>query len=396
MVTDLGFSPPSNSYLKTGELNIAETYYPLRIYVCEQCWLVQTEDYATAQQIFDEEYAYFSSTSKSWLKHASDYVDMIIPKLGLNKQSFVVEIASNDGYLLKNFLRKEIPCLGIEPTKSTASKAVDLGIPVKQAFFDHELSKKLAGETKADLIIGNNVYAHVPNLISFTKGLKTLLKSEGTVTLEFPHFYNLMRYGQFDTIYHEHFSYYTLRSAIDVFERQGLKIYDVEEIETHGGSLRIYGCRSDAKIKTNTSNIQKVLDDEDLAGLGLIDTYLKFQPRVDKIKNELLDFLIKAKMDDKKVAGYGAAAKGNTLLNYAGVKPDLLPFICDLADSKQGKFTPGGHIPIYGVEKLSQEKPDYILILPWNISEEIIKQNSVAREWGAKFVVAIPEMKVIS
>jgi len=393
---DLGFSPPSNSYLKHVDLSGSETYYPLRVYVCEKCWLVQTEDYATAEEIFNDEYAYFSSTSQSWLKHASDYVDMIIPRIKLNNKSLVIEIASNDGYLLRNFIDKDIPCLGIEPTFCTAEKARALDIPVEQVFFSEEVAIKLANNAKADLIIGNNVFAHVPDLISFTRGIEILLKDEGTVTLEFPHLHNLIRLGQFDTIYHEHFSYYTLKSAMNVFKNQGLRIYDVEEVPTHGGSLRIYGCKAGSKIPSNDTSLNKVLNDENSAGLNKLDAYLVFQNQVDKIKDELLQFLIKAKMDGKKVAGYGAAAKGNTLLNYAGVKPDLIPYICDLAESKQGKYTPGGHIPIYDVEKLYQDKPDYILILPWNISEEVIRQNKNARDWGAKFVVAIPEIKIIS
>lgn len=393
---DLGFSPPSNSYLKKDDLNGAETSYPLRTYVCDKCWLVQTEDYTAAEEIFNDEYAYFSSTSQSWLKHASDYVDMIVPRLVLNKKSLVVEIASNDGYLLKNFVEKDIPCLGIEPTLCTAEKARTLGVPVEQIFFGEDTAKKISDKGKADLIIGNNVYAHVPDLISFTKGLEILLKDEGTCTLEFPHLHNLIKYGQFDTIYHEHFSYYTLKAAKNVFENQGLRIYDVEEVSTHGGSLRIYGCKASAKIASNDNNLNKVLDDENTAGLNELDAYLNFQSRVDKIKDELLQFLITAKKEGKKVAGYGAAAKGNTLLNYAGVKPDLLPYICDLAESKQGKYTPAGHIPICSLDRLYKDKPDYILIFPWNISEEVIEQNSKAREWGAKFVVAIPEIKIIS
>ncbi len=393
---DLGFSPPSNSYLKKDELNGPETYYPLRTYICDKCLLVQTEDYTTAEEIFNDVYAYFSSTSQSWLKHASDYVDMIVPRLELNKKSLVVEIASNDGYLLKNFVEKDIPCLGVEPTLNTAEKARALGIPVEQIFFGEETAKKIAGNAKADLIIGNNVYAHVPDLISFTRGLEILLKEEGTVTLEFPHLHNLIKYGQFDTIYHEHYSYYTLKSAMNVFENQGLRIYDVEEVPTHGGSLRIYGCKAAAKVATNDINLDKVLGDENAAGLNELDVYLDFQNQVYKIKDKLLQFLIKAKMEGKKVAGYGAAAKGNTLLNYAGVKPDLLPYICDFAESKQGKYTPGGHIPICNPDQLYQDKPDYILILAWNILDEVIKQNSIARDWGAKFVVAIPEIKIIS
>ena len=393
---DLGFSPPSNSYLNESELYRSEKYYPLRVLFCRNCWLVQTEDYASAEEIFDENYAYFSSTSESWLKHAHDYVDMIIERLSITTKSYVVEIASNDGYLLKNFVSKNIDCLGIEPTRSTAEEAIKLGIKVEQIFFDAETSNKLSKEKKADLIIGNNVFAHVPDVLSFTQGLHTLLNDEGTVTLEFPHLLNLMRFGQFDTIYHEHYSYYSLKSVMSILKNKKLRLYDVEELPTHGGSLRIYACKEKANIATNVNNIDKVLSDEEQYGLHSKGVYLDFQERVDRIKNSLINFLIEAKKDGNLVVGYGAAAKGNTILNYAGIKPDLLPFICDGATSKQGKFTPGGHIPIVGKDFLYSKKPDFILILPWNLSKEIISQNKKTEEWGCKFVTAIPEINVFS
>jgi hypothetical protein len=391
---DLGFSPPSNSYLNNSDLFKSELYFPLRTLFCKDCWLVQTEDYNSSEEIFDENYAYFSSISKAWLKHASDYVDMITDRLNLTSNSFVVEIASNDGYLLKNFLKKRIPCLGIEPTKSTAKEAIKLGIPVKQIFFNHETALDLSNDNKADLIIGNNVYAHVPNLLSVTQGFRTLLNEKGTVTLEFPHLLNLMRYGQFDTIYHEHYSYFSLKSVIKIFESKGLRIYDVEEISTHGGSLRIYGCRAESKIPLIEKNINKIIQEEEEYGLNNEEIYLNFQSKVNKTKNELISFLINAKASGKKVAGYGAAAKGNTILNYAGIKEDLLEFIVDGAPSKQGKFTPGGHIPIVDRKYLYKKKPDYIIILPWNISNEIIKSNQGVKKWGCKFVTVIPEFKI--
>jgi hypothetical protein len=392
---DLDFAPPSNAFLTVDELNVKEVYYPLRTFVCNKCWLVQTEDYTSAEQIFNDEYVYFSSTSDGWLKHAADYVSMIIPRLDLDEKSFVVEIASNDGYLLRNFVDKNIPCLGIEPTASTAKKAEEYGISVEQFFFNHESAKQLANTSKADLIIGNNVFAHVPNIVSFTQGLGILIKDEGTITIEVSHVLSLIELGAFDSIYHEHFSYYSLNALLNIFANQGLRIYDVEEIITHCGSLRVYVCKENASIKTKTSNIKKILDDEERAGLKDVDTYLNFQEQVNRNKNELLQFLIQAKLDEKKVAGYGAAAKGNTLLNYAGVKSDLLPYICDLAKSKQGKHTPGGHIPIYDIEYLYQDKPDYILIFPWNISDEIMKQNTWVKEWGAKFITVVPEIKIL-
>jgi hypothetical protein len=392
---DLGFAPPSNSFLTANDLNDKEIYYPLRTYVCDKCWLVQTEDYASAEQIFNNEYAYFSSTSTGWLKHAADYVNKIVPLLDLDASSFVVEIASNDGYLLRNFVDRDIPCLGIEPTASTAKKAEEYGIPVEQIFFNDESAQQLASTSKADLIIGNNVFAHVPNLVSFTKGLGILLKDEGTITIEVSHVLDLMQFGAFDSIYHEHFSYYSLHALLNVFENQDLRIYDVEEINTHCGSLRVYVCKENANIKTQTSNIKRILGEEENAGLKNVDTYLQFQEQVNHNKNELLQFLVQAKLDGKKVAGYGAAAKGNTLLNYAGVKSDLLPYICDLAISKQGKYMPGSHIPIYSIEYLYQDKPDYIVIFPWNIASEIIKQNTQVKNWGAKFITVVPEIKIL-
>ena len=387
---DLGFAPPSNAYLTEAALSAPEVYFPLMLKVCNQCWLVQTEDYTRAELLFSNDYAYFSSTSSSWLAHAADYAETMVKRLKLDTNHFVIEIASNDGYLLKNFLAAGIPCLGIEPTLSTAEAALKLGIPVLSEFFNETLATKLVAEgQRADLIVGNNVYAHVPDIMSFTRGLKLLLKPDGTITLEFPHLMRLIEHTQFDTVYHEHFSYLSLYTVIQVFSAAGLRIYDVEELPTHGGSLRVFGCHAE-DIRSNTSNVVNVLDMEVSAGLREMATYKQFQQRVDEVKNSLLEFLIEQKRAGKKVVAYGAAAKGNTLLNYAGVKPDLIPFVCDAAVSKQEKYLPGSHIPILSPDCLRTEKPDIVVILPWNIASEVIQQNSYIRDWGGKFVTIIP------
>ena len=392
---DLGFAPPSNSYLSVKDLNKTEKYFPLKVYVCNKCWLVQTKDYIDAKELFTSEYAYVSSTSSSWLKHAKNYTDMIIDKYKLNSKNYVIEIASNDGYLLKNFLKKKIPCLGIEPTESTAKQAIKLGVPVLKKFFSEKLAKKLSDKRKkADLIIGNNVYAHVPDINDFTKGLKIILKKSGVVTLEFPHLLQLIKHNQFDTIYHEHFSYLSLYTVNKIFNKQGLKVFNVEEIETHGGSLRVYGCHKNDTRKLN-QNVKLLLKKEKDFGLQKIKTYQNFQIKVNKIKDELISFLIKQKNNRKKVIAYGAAAKGNTLLNYAGIKKDLLSFVCDGATAKQGQFMPGSHIPILPPENLKKIRADYILILPWNISKEIKKQNFNLRKKGAKFLIAVPKLKIL-
>lgn len=392
---DLGFAPPSNAYLTEADLNKPEIYYPLKIKVCDSCWLVQTEDYADADDLFTAEYAYFSSTSASWLDHAKRYSAQIIEKLNLNNNSFVIEIASNDGYLLKNFVQAGIPCLGIEPTDSTAAAAEALGIPVLRKFFGEALAKSLAEEGKqAELIIGNNVYAHVPDINDFTKGLKAALKPGGTITLEFPHLMPLIEQAQFDTVYHEHFSYLSLHTVSRIFAAAGLRVWNVEELPTHGGSLRVFGCYEDDTREIQQS-VSALLRREKLQGLQQINTYLEFQPRADKIKNDLLAFLIEQKRNGKTIVAYGAAAKGNTLLNYAGVKRDLIPFVCDAAPSKQGRFMPGSHIPILPPERLLQAKPDYVLILPWNIATEIKEQNDTSKGSLKKFFVAVPELKFL-
>lgn len=391
---DLDFAPPSNAYLTLEQLTQAELYFPLKIKVCESCWLVQTEDYTQAEQLFNAEYAYFSSTSSSWLAHASDYSDNIIKRLKLDAESYVIEIASNDGYLLKNFVNAGVPCLGIEPTDSTADAAEALKIPVLRSFFGKALGEKFAiNKQQADLIIGNNVFAHVPDINDFTQGLKAALKTRGTITLEFPHLMKLIEYTQFDTIYHEHFSYLSLYSVIQVFKKAGLRIYDVEELSTHGGSLRVYGCHEQDE-RSNLASVDNMLKQEMKKGLKNLATYQEFQARADQVKNDLLYFLLDQKRAGKTVAAYGAAAKGNTLLNYAGIKSDLLPFVCDAARSKQGKYLPGSHIPIYHPEVLIEHAPDYLLILPWNIAPEIKKQNMKLAQNGTIFVTAVPKVTI--
>jgi SAM-dependent methyltransferase len=389
---DLGFAPPSNAYLTQADLVRPEKYFPLKVMVCDTCWLVQTEDYAQADELFSADYAYFSSTSTSWLNHAASYAKKMIETLGLNHGSHVIEVAANDGYLLKNFVAAGIPCLGIEPTASTAAAAEKLGIPVLREFFGEALGKRLAAEGKqADLIAGNNVYAHVPDINDFTRGLKAALKPGGTITLEFPHLLQLIEHTQFDTIYHEHFSYLSLYTVDRIFNAVGLRIRDVEQLPTHGGSLRIYGCHAEDN-RPNSPAVAALLAEEARRGLQTLTTYQDFQARADQIKNDLLAFLIEQKRAGKKVAAYGAAAKGNTLLNYAGIKPDLLPFVCDAAAAKQGKYLPGSHIPIQSPSALAKSAPDYLLILPWNITDEVRQQNAALASQGTSFVIAVPRL----
>lgn len=392
---DLGFAPPSNAYLTEAQLHQPEKYYPLKLYVCEQCLLVQTEDYACAGELFSPDYAYFSSISSSWLSHASDYVKMIRDRLKLNENSFVIELASNDGYLLKNFVAAGVPCLGIEPTASTAEAAEKIGVPVLREFFGEQLGTQMAEEGRqADLVIGNNVYAHVPDINDFTAGLKKVLKQEGTITLEFPHLMRLIEKNQFDTVYHEHFSYLSLSTVARIFEKCGLKVFDVEELSTHGGSLRIYGAHSDDS-RPVSSEVKRVFKEEENRGLMSISTYLDFQGRANDVKDDFLVFLLNQKKSGKSVVAYGAAAKGNTLINYAGVKKDLLPVVYDAAPSKQGMYLPGGHIPVLSPNFLRNMQPDFVLILPWNIADEIVDQLSYVHEWGGQFVISVPELKIL-
>ena len=391
---DLGFAPPSNAYLTEDALNCAEQYYPLKVDVCTNCWLVQTQDYAQADELFSADYAYFSSTSSSWLAHAQHYAETMIKRLGLNETSHVIEVASNDGYLLKNFLEAGIPCLGIEPTASTASVAEQLQIPVLREFFSEELGKQLASNgNQSDLIIGNNVYAHVPDINDFTLGLKAALKPNGTLTLEFPHLMQLINHTQFDTVYHEHFSYLSLNTVRCIFDAAGLRIWDVEKIFTHGGSLRVFGCHADDARQTAPA-VEALYAEEVQHGLQYLETYRNFQSKANMLKDDLLNFLIEKKRSGKKVAAYGAAAKGNTLLNYAGVKPDLLPFVCDAALAKQGKYMPGSHIPILPPSALIEFNPDFVLILPWNIAEEVTNQLESLVEKNTKFVTAVPRLQI--
>ncbi|MEO9168690.1 MAG: class I SAM-dependent methyltransferase [Aestuariivirga sp.] len=394
-VIDLGHAPPSNAYLSRDDLKKPEITYPLAVKVCGNCFLVQTEDYAKADELFTSDYAYFSSTSKSWLDHAAHYAKNISARLSLGPQSLVIEVASNDGYLLRNFVDAKIPCLGIEPTASTAAAAEKLGIPVLHKFFGQDLAKQLVADDKqADLVCGNNVYAHVPDINDFTSGLATVLKPQGVVTLEFPHLLNLIRLCQFDTIYHEHYSYLSLAVVQRIFAKAGLRLFDVEELETHGGSLRIYGCRQDAK-HIRTENVQRILIAEQTAGLESVETYSSFQSRAEKIKLNFLSFLIDAKQRGKKVVAYGAAAKGNTLLNFAGVKPDLLPVVFDAATAKQGKLMPGSHIPILPPDALAKSTADYVVILPWNIAAEVMERTKALVAARARYVVAVPELKIL-
>lgn len=391
---DLGFTPPSNAYLSEEDLSKPEKYYPLRVLVCDRCWLVQTEDYADADEFFSPDYAYFSSTSSTWLQHAREYVEMITRRLSLKANSLVIEVASNDGYLLKNFVAAGIPCLGIEPTDSTAEAAEKLGIPVIRQFFGECLGEELvATGRQADLIIGNNVFAHVPDINDFTSGLKAALKPTGTVTLEFPHLMRLIELSQFDTVYHEHFSYLSLHAVEQIFAAAGLKVYDAEELSTHGGSLRIYGCHADSPREAGEA-VCRLREEERRRGLLHLETYTSFQSRAEKVKDDFLAFLLEQKRASKKVVAYGAAAKGNTLLNFAGVKPDLLPFVCDAAPSKQNKFLPGTHLPIRHPEVLAVAAPDFVVILPWNIVDEVIAQNRSLAAHGSRFVTFVPELRI--
>lgn len=392
---DLGNAPPSNAYLSFENLDAPEITYPLKLFVCDNCWLAQTQDYAKCDDLFSHDYSYFSSTSKSWLEHAHDFSIKIINNLSLSKNSFVIEIASNDGYLLKNFLERKIPCLGIEPTDSTANVAEQSGIPVLREFFGKDLALKLANQGKfADLICGNNVYAHVPDIGNFTEGLKIILKKKGVITLEFPHLLKLLTNGQFDTVYHEHYSYLSLTSVKKIFSESGLNIFNVEELSTHGGSLRIYGCH-DNEPKYVDPSVDRILSEELSYGIHDLKVYMALQDRANKIKNELLLFLINQKKLGKTIAGYGAAAKGNTLLNYSGIKKDLIDFVCDAAIAKQNKFMPGSHIPIMSPDFLMSHQPDWIIIFPWNISSEILIQLQKKLE-HSKFVILIPEFKILN
>lgn len=391
---DLGMSPLANSYIKPEQLSRMEPFYPLHVYVCAKCWLVQLEEFSSPHDIFSD-YAYFSSFSDSWLAHAKAYVDMISARFNLGRHSKVVEIASNDGYLLQNFVARGVPVLGVEPAANVAEAAIKKGVNTKVAFFGEKTALGLLGDGwAADLIIGNNVLAHVPDLNDFVKGLKVLLGPKGLITMEFPHLLRLMEENQFDTIYHEHFSYFSFLAVEQVFARHGMKLFDVEEVPTHGGSLRIYAAHQDDVSKTIGPRAKELKSREQAAGFGRLDRYLSFGSVVEATKRKLLSFLITAKQEGKHVVGYGAPAKGNTLLNYCGVRTDLMDYTVDRSPHKQGHFLPGVHIPIYSPERIRQTQPDYLLILPWNIRAEVMEQMAFVREWGCRFVVPIPEVKV--
>ena len=393
---DLVNSPPSNSYLRAEQLNEPEIFYPLRVFVCEKCFLVQIDEYKKADEIFDKNYAYFSSFSKSWLEHSRNYVEMMCERFGFDENSQIIEIASNDGYLLQYFKEKNVSVLGIEPTLSTAQAAREKGIETLTEFFGTKLAEDLAAKNlQADLLLGNNVLAHVPDINDFVAGLKIALKPGGVITMEFPHLLQLVENNQFDTIYHEHFSYLSLHTTQKIFAAHNLTIFDVEEINTHGGSLRIFAKYYKDETHMVSPNVANILAKEKQFSLIKLDYYLDFQPKIDKIKLDLLKFLVEQKGNGKKVAAYGAAAKGNTLLNYCGIKKDLINFVVDASPHKQNLFLPGSHLPIVDESFIKCEKPDFVMILPWNIKEEIAAQLEYIKEWNGKLVVAIPELKVL-
>jgi SAM-dependent methyltransferase len=392
---DLGSAPPSNAYITKQTIHAPEKYFPLRVLVCDHCWLVQTEDYAGADELFSADYAYFSSFSTTWLKHVEQYVADMAQRFMLNTHSHIVEVAANDGYLLQYAKAQGIPCLGIEPTTSTANVARAKGIEIVEEFFGVALAQQLSTQSKqADLMVANNVLAHVPNINDFVGGFATLLKPTGVATFEFPHLLHLVSENQFDTIYHEHYSYLSLIAVQRVFDCNGLNVFDVEELSTHGGSLRIYAQRKDGGKHDVSPNVAKLLNRELAAGMNATAFYANFQAKANQVKNDFLAFLIEASRANKTVAGYGAAAKGNTLLNYAGVRPDLLPYVADLNPAKQDKFLPGCRIPIVNEAYLKQMRPDYVVILPWNLQTEVIEQLSYIREWGGRFVTAVPSLRV--
>ncbi|MBK6521163.1 MAG: methyltransferase domain-containing protein [Bacteroidia bacterium] len=393
---DLVNSPASNSYLTAEQLNEPEVFYPLKVMACEKCFLVQVDEYKKSEDIFNADYAYFSSFSTSWLAHSKKYTEMMIARFGYNEKSLVTEVASNDGYLLQYFKEKNVPVLGIEPTANTAAVAIKKGIPSVVDFFGVRLATKLAGEgKKTDLLLGNNVLAHVPDINDFVGGMKVLVKEGGVVTMEFPHLYQLVLNNQFDTIYHEHFSYLSFTTVSKIFEAQGLVMFDVEEVPTHGGSLRIFAKHKEDSSKPIGPNVAAMLQKEKDAGMLNIEYYKNFQVKVETVKNDLLEFLLKQKRAGKKVAAYGAAAKGNTLLNYCGIKNDMISFAVDANPAKQNKFMPASHIPIVQEDRIKKDKPDFIIILPWNIKDEIVKQLDYVNAWGCKFVVPIPKLQIL-
>lgn len=392
---DLGMSPLSNSYLPSERLATMEPFYPLHAYVCERCFLVQLEEFESPQSIFGD-YAYFSSFSTSWLQHASDYVDMMVDRFKLSSRSHVVEVASNDGYLLQYFVKHKVNVLGVEPAANVAQVAIEKGVPSEVAFFGVETAKRLAATTrKADVLLGNNVLAHVPDINDFVAGMQVLLADDGVITMEFPHLLRLIENNQFDTIYHEHFSYLSLHTVEEIFAAHGLRLFDVEELSTHGGSIRIFACHQ-AHERKSTGRVEALKSVEVEAGLRKIDTYRAFDVQIKETKRRLLEFLIEAKRANKTIAAYGAPAKGNTLLNYCGVRRDFIDFTVDKSPYKQNHYLPGTHIPIRNPDEIKKARPDYVLILPWNLRDEVMAQNSFIREWGGQFVVPIPSAQIVS
>jgi len=393
---NLGMSPLSNSYLSPEGLNRMEPFYPLHAFVCENCYLVQLQEFQSPDEIFSD-YAYFSSYSETWLKHAKRFAGEVISRFGLDNTKQVVEVASNDGYLLRYFHERKFPVLGIEPAKNVAEAAINAGIPTIVRFFGVQTAKKLAlNGKKADLLIGNNVLAHVPDLNDFVKGLKILLKSDGIITMEFPHLMRLIEGNQFDTIYHEHFSYFSFISAEKIFFEHGLTIFDVDELSTHGGSLRIYACHSEDQSKVTNERVRNLIEREEVDGFKDLKLYNTFNDKVKATKRSILHFMNKIKNQGKSIVGYGAPAKGNTLLNYCGIGKDFIDYTVDLSPHKQGYFLPGSHIPIYHPDKIKETRPDYVLILPWNLKDEIMEQMAHIRDWSGQFVILIPEVKVCS
>ena len=393
---DLGSAPPSNSYLHKDALQGPETWYPLQVLICDECWLVQTADFAKRDEFFSADYAYFSSFSDSWLKHAKAYVDHMAMRFALDGSSHIVEVASNDGYLLQYAKERGIPCLGVEPTASTAEAARQKGIETIEEFFGSAMATDLVTRgLSADLTAANNVLAHVPDINDFVAGFSVLLKPAGVATFEFPHIMKLVAENQFDTIYHEHYSYLSLTAVQRIFAANGLTVFDVEEVSTHGGSLRVFACRTDSQAHAVEQSVDAMLQREMAAGVNTLPYYTALQEQSDRVAADLLHFLIEAKRKSQKVAAYGAAAKGNTLLNFAGVRPNLLPWVVDRNPAKQGKFLPGSRIPVVSEDRIKIEKPDFVLILPWNLSEEVTSQLSYIREWGGQFVCAVPELRFL-
>lgn len=395
-VIDLGMSPLCQKHVKPENLNDMEKFFPLHAYICDKCWLMQLEEFASPDEIFADEYAYFSSYSESWLEHARRYSEKMTEQFNLNADSLVTEIASNDGYLLQWFVQKGIPVLGIDPAANVAEAAKEKGVRTEVEFFGKNTAEKLAKKYgKADLLLGNNVLAHVPDINDFVAGMKEMLSPGGVITMEFPHLQHLIEENQFDTIYHEHFSYLSFVAVNRIFAHHGITLFDVEELSTHGGSLRIYGKHSDDNSKKVTENVAKLINREIALGFETLEFYSRFEEKVKETKRKILDFLIQVKRNKKSVAGYGAPGKGNTLLNYCGVRTDFIDYTVDMSPHKQGNFLPGTHIPILHPDAIRETKPDYIFILPWNLKKEITIQHNYIHEWGGKFVVPIPELKIL-